>query len=154
MIRVIGIGSPFGDDRVGWQVVDGLAGRVPATVDLVTLDRPGAALINWMEHVDHLLLIDAIVSEAVPPGRIVRIDRFDTLSPPPGFTSHVLDLAQTIELADALGVRPRNVELYGISIAQLGTTLPMPDAVDKVARQLTEALAERLTRQNQAAAPD
>ena len=73
MIRVIGLGSPFGDDRVGWRVIRLLNGRLPGPVDLVALDRPGSTLINWMQGVEHLVLIDAVRSGA-PPGDMIRLD--------------------------------------------------------------------------------
>lgn len=73
MIRVIGIGSPFGDDRVGWYVVELLRGRVSDTIELLALDRPGAALINWMHGVDWFILIDASGPQDLP-GKVQHVD--------------------------------------------------------------------------------
>ena len=66
MRRVIGLGSPFGADRAAWDVIEGLKGRVPADVELIPLDRPGAALINWLHRDDDVTLIDAALG--CPPG--------------------------------------------------------------------------------------
>ena len=50
-IRIIGIGSPAGEDQAGWWVVDALRGsgaldQLPYAVDTVSLDRPGARLVH------------------------------------------------------------------------------------------------------------
>ena len=116
MIRVVGLGSPFGADRAGWWVVDGLRGRVPAQIELVALDRPGAALINWMAGVDHLVVIDAVV-DGGPPGRTLRISPQQLDDGQGALTSHQLALTATLQLARTLNALPSRVEIYGVSIA-------------------------------------
>ena len=81
MIRIVGIGSPFGDDQAGWRVIELLRGRLDDDVELVALDRPGAALVSWMEGSDRFILVDA-VNPRGSPGRISRID--PDAAPPPG----------------------------------------------------------------------
>ena len=71
MIRIIGLGSPFGDDQVGWRVIELLQDRLDPQVDLVALDRPGAALINWMAGAQRLVIVDAPspdMPQVIPPG--------------------------------------------------------------------------------------
>ncbi|HOP15314.1 MAG TPA: hydrogenase maturation protease [Gammaproteobacteria bacterium] len=138
MIRIIGLGSPFGDDRVGWHVIELLQGRLDAQVDLVTLDRPGAAMINWMAGVQRLVIIDALAS-GQPPGHIARLTATDLDSQTGGTSSHQLDLAQTFELACALDCLPDQVEIYGIEIDTLQSaelSRPVMDAAATLARRL------------------
>lgn len=144
MIRVIGLGSPFGDDRVGWELIDCLRGRLPGSIDLVKLDRPGAALINWLQGFDRVVLIDAVAAPG-EPGRLIRIEPFALGRPGTGWSSHGLDLARTLELARALGSLPRRVDLYGIAIdpgdLAAGRRVARP-AITQIAAQLVnEVLA-------------
>ena len=117
MIRVIGLGSPFGADRLGWDVVERLHGRVPAAVHLMTLDRPGVALISWMDNVDWLILVDAVVTERSPPGRVLHFAPEQIRHNPAGtLSSHGLNLPQTLRLASTLGSLPRRLDLFGVVV--------------------------------------
>jgi len=141
MTRVIGIGSPFGDDRVGWRVIELLGPRLEG-VELIALDRPGAALVNWMQGVDHLILVDALDARG-SPGRVVCLEP-DALAPAAGVpTSHALNLAETIALARTLGLCPTRVEIYGIEIAELDAPDLCP-AVARGARDLADTLCARI----------
>lgn len=141
MIRVVGLGSPFGADRAGWWVVDGLRGRVPAQIDLVALDRPGAALINWMAGVDHLVVIDAVV-DGGPPGRILRISPQQLDDGQGVLTSHQLALTATLQLARTLKTLPSRVEIYGVSITDLNLD---GELVKLATARLADDLSSQLT---------
>ena len=71
-IRIIGVGSPFGQDRYGWQAVDALRDSDPlqhypdGLVSLHRCDRPGMDLLNVMRGADGVIIIDAVQSTAVP----------------------------------------------------------------------------------------
>lgn len=115
MIRIIGLGSPFGDDQVGWRVVESLRGRLPDTIDLVALDRPGATLINWMQRVEHLVLIDAVCSGA-EPGSLFRLRPAELPEERSHYSSHDLALRDTLRLAESLDCRPGLVDIYAIEL--------------------------------------
>ena len=139
MIRVIGLGSPFGDDRVGWRVIQLLNGRLPGTVDLVALDRPGSTLINWMGGIEHLVLIDAVRSGA-KPGELIRLDPAELDSGGTRLTSHDLALAETLHLAAALGSLPPLVDIYGVEINGC-TDQHLSDVAEVAATRLASILA-------------
>ncbi|MGB5570350.1 MAG: hydrogenase maturation protease [Sedimenticolaceae bacterium] len=141
MIRIIGIGSPFGDDRVGWRVVELLRDRLPAEVDLVALDRPGAALINWMEGVHWLILIDALSSGAAP-GSLIRIDP-GNLEHESRLSSHDLALSGTLRLAKSLGCLPSRIDIYGIELGDCQATT-LSDASALSAIQLTSLIEDEV----------
>ena len=142
MIRIIGLGSPFGDDRAGWRVVELLRGRVPVGVELLALDRPGAGLIAWMEGVERLILIDAVAG-GPPRGELLRIDPTEITADTAAFSSHGLDLDSTLRLAAALAIRPPQLELYGIAVGEADTRR-LDEAVEAAAQRLAERIAAAL----------
>jgi hydrogenase maturation protease len=144
MIRLIGLGSPFGDDRAGWDLVDALRGRVPAAVDLVALDRPGAALVNWIEGTDWLVLVDACLAR----DQLGRFQRIDPGALPPqdrAWNSHALDLQVALALGRQLGLAPARLDIYGIAIDDPGADRRSA-AVAGAVRQLADHLAAELNR--------
>ncbi len=116
MIRIIGTGSPFGDDACGLAAARQLAEDPPPGVEVVVADRPGAGLIELLDGVEAALVIDAVRSGA-PPGTIHDLD----LRKLPGsflrpVSSHDLGVAEALQLADALGRLPAHGRLLGIEI--------------------------------------
>lgn len=142
MIRVIGLGSPFGDDRVGLRVIQLLTGRLPKTVDLVALDRPGSTLINWMQGVEHLVLIDAVSSGAAP-GSLIRLTAADLSVDDPRLSSHEPGLGETFRLAEALGALPTTVEIFGIELGDCRAET-LNQAVETAATQLVSHVVKQL----------
>ena len=63
---ILGVGSPFGDDRAGWVVAEAVRASAwfrsvaPGSVAAECLDRPGANLLTALEGVTHAVLIDAM----------------------------------------------------------------------------------------------
>lgn len=61
-LTILGLGSPWGDDRVGWDVADRLARLLPPTrASIIKLDRPGVDLLRQIAGRACVLLIDAAV---------------------------------------------------------------------------------------------
>jgi hydrogenase maturation protease len=116
MIRIIGIGSPFGDDACGLEAARQLARDAPAGAEVVMADRPGAGLIELMDGVEACLIIDAVRSGA-RPGTVHDLDLRDlTISSARAFSSHDLGVAEAVQLAEALGRLPAHCRLLGIEI--------------------------------------
>ena len=138
MIRIIGVGSPLGDDQAGWLVIKHLQNQVPEHVKLLTLDQPGATLINWMSGVDHLILVDALHCEHChEPFRKLDVEAFDDSQRM--LSSHGLDLGQTLQLAASLNYLPEVVDIYGVVI-----TKPDRDVLSEQAIAHADALADFL----------
>ncbi|WP_459867259.1 hydrogenase maturation protease [Endothiovibrio diazotrophicus] len=127
---VLGVGSPFGDDRLGWVLVErlrasGFPARVPE-VRFETADRPGALLLAALEGVEEAILVDA-VEGGLAPGEIVRLEgtavegRAESL-----FSSHGLGVGPALQLGRALGQLPPRLILYGIQLS----TVPFAETVD------------------------
>lgn len=152
VLRVIGVGSPFGDDQAGWLVANalqraGLAERLAGGASIVALDRPGAHLMHHLAGADIVVLIDAVVSGA-PVGAIHRFDATDRLERERLISCHGFGVASCLELARALGVLPPTVLIYGIEIGgALAHSAPsnwLHAAAEKLAQSICEELASRL----------
>lgn len=147
MIRIIGIGSPFGDDACGLAAARLLADEPPAGTEIVIADRPGTGLIELLEGVDAAILIDAVRSGA-PPGTIHDLDLLDL----PGsslraVSSHDLGVAEAMQLMTALGRLPVRGRLLGIEIG------PLPSVPsDQATLAVSQATAEVVRRARQWAA--
>lgn len=155
MIRVFGLGSPGGDDRLGWILLDVL--REPpapeADCELVALDLPGPELLARWNAGDQVLIVDAVLSGA-PPGTLHRFDGAAGL-PWPGrlpWSSHGLGLAEVWALAEVLGRQPATWAVRGIEAdpAHAGPGLSkavaaaLPDLVGDV-RDLVQGWSRRPT---------
>ncbi|MCG7873367.1 MAG: hydrogenase maturation protease [Candidatus Thiodiazotropha lotti] len=128
MIRIIGVGSPFGADRVGWLAIDHLQGCQLEDCELIKLDRPGSGLLNYLRDADWVVLIDALKSTG-RAGDVAQISR-DKLAQCQALTScHGFGVAEALALADQLGELPRQVLLLGIHV---GDDQERPPALDVV----------------------
>ena len=140
---VLGIGSPFGADRLGWDVVARLgsqllAGRTMAgDLDLQSADRPGLALVTLMEGREQVILVDAVVSDA-KPGTLHRIDTARLFGYERPISSHSLGIREALALGRTLGSLPPRVELFGLEV-EPGTPAD-PRAVDFLAKRIAEHL--------------
>ena len=119
-IRIIGIGSPFGDDRLGWaaaQLLQSSAAVQAATgdIEILTLDRPGSALLSYLQGLNTVIVIDAMRLGRTP-GELhcVATDRIN--SDMAATSSHGFGVAATLDLARALGELPERLYLCGIEM--------------------------------------
>ena len=118
-VRILGIGSPSGDDQAGWLVVDALRaaglGNVPDRI-IDKLDRPGANLIPLLQDADHVILIDAMQGGGAA-GTLRHFERADWPAYPGGLSTHGFGVLGALSLAGELGSLPPWLDLYGIEIA-------------------------------------
>ena len=108
---VVGVGNAFrGDDAVGLEVVRMLDGVTTFECE----GEPVSILDRW-EGFDRAILVDAMRSGA-PPGSVRRIEVTDEPLPPElhRASTHLVGVADAVELARALGRLPRSVVVYGI----------------------------------------
>jgi hydrogenase maturation protease len=119
-IRVVAIGSPWGDDALAWEVLWQLRPWIGDRADIeMHAFAGGQRLLDVLDGQGTLLVIDAAVT-ADAPGTIHCFEwpepRIEAMRP--GSTHHVLP-AVALRLADALGLLPPRVMVFGIEIEHL-----------------------------------
>lgn len=120
-IIVVGVGSPFGDDSLGWDVVRQLRlhpkiQQLPSQdVVIQCADRPGIDLLNIINQTNTAVIIDAAVSE-FPPGTITRLEKNDINTLLKSTSSHDFGVLETIALGKALNHLPEQIVILGITV--------------------------------------
>lgn len=141
-VTVLGVGSPQGADRLGWDVLEllrgALAGRGPAGVELHALDRPGAALLEYLGGRELVVVVDA-VALGEPRGTLVRLEGGAIEDAPARVSSHGFGVADALGLARALGTGPRRLIVLGLEPGDAPAT---PFAAEEVERLAQAVLAE------------
>lgn len=143
MIRIIGIGSPFGDDAAGLEVAHTLSQAPPPNCEIIVADRPGASLIGMIDGADAAILIDAACSGAAP-GTLQEFGfgEVDRCAAAGLISSHDLGVANAVELARKLGRAPARGIILAIEIAP--TARRHPGALSPIAREAIERAAFRV----------
>lgn len=152
LVRIIGIGSWCGDDRIGWEAVDaihasGLLLRFPAnSVEACRCDRPGD-ILALAGTASALILVDAMRSGA-PAGTVRRLAADEPLPREWQTSTHGLGVAEYLAIGHALGTLPPVLLLYGIE-APAAAPASEPDdkvlsAIPALLRLLAADLAELL----------
>jgi hydrogenase maturation protease len=141
-VRVVGIGSPFGADGVGWraaELVGEQAARQPWHRDVDVVERARVTDVPLLAQMaDLLIVIDAMRARAAPG--TVQCIGVDALSEVRALSCHGVGLAEAFALARALGESPREIEIYGIEIGApeiaARATQTLERAAQSVARQV------------------
>lgn len=145
-VCVVGWGSPYGDDRVGWEVVQALRLAVPPHpgLSLVECDRSGPALIETWEAYGAVILVDAVRS-GQPVGTVHCLDARDIVPGSGGLSSHGVGVAQTVALARTLGLLPGIARAYGIEIESAGPAIGLSAPVAAAMRELIARLSSEVS---------
>jgi hydrogenase maturation protease len=153
-VQVIGIGSPFGDDRLGWEAAEQLSERpeiralAPGDIAITVRDRPGVLLLNEWSGAEKVILLDAVCSGATP-GSLHCIGAESIRRGSKSRSSHGFGVAETLALAAALGqdlscVVVRGVELdrdHGGEYLSEPVRVALPQLVEKVIADVLAAIA-------------
>jgi len=153
-VLIVGIGSPHGDDQLGWIVVDELEVRLRERSTPPTWaprpwweTRRAAApvdLLDWLPGPSRLILVDACESagQAEPWRRLAGADIAS--APTRAAAGHLLGLPTVLDLARNLQRLPDRVELWAIRGESFGPgSSPSEQAVAR-GRQLASLLEHGL----------
>ena len=134
---VVGIGNAFrGDDAVGLDVVRRLSG-----VHTVECEGEPVALIDTWQGFDRVVLVDAMQSGAAA-GTIRRIAVDEEPLPPELHrpSTHLLGVAEAVELARVLDRLPRSVVVYAIEGERFDAGAPLTPAVAAASARAAEQI--------------
>ncbi len=140
---LVGIGSPHGDDRLGWVIAGRVAALAHGSFSVRCAQAP-AQLLDWLDGIEQLEICDTVASSADVgtlycwqwPAREIEQAAF--------YSSHDLSLPSVLAIAETLGRLPPRVRIWGVSIAQGGSreslspqaAAAVPNAVDHICRAL------------------
>jgi hydrogenase maturation protease len=132
----------MGDDAAGPIVIDRLAQRVPPSVELVESVGDATHLLETWRDAGLAIVVDAVVSDGAA-GSIKRVDGIG------GFPSawrsastHLVGLAEAIDLGDAVGVLPGTLVIYGIEIDRVEPGVALSPAIDSAADDVVESILD------------
>jgi hydrogenase maturation protease len=137
MIRVVGIGSPFGADQLGWVAIDALSACNLPDCELIKLDRPGSSLLDYFGGMKCVVLIDAVAQDEFPGSvaqvQLEQLDQVRCLT-----SSHGFGVTEAVALASQLGELPPQLYLIGIQMGEDISQVPAIDApaLEKLIRKL------------------
>jgi hydrogenase maturation protease len=121
--KIIGLGSWMGDDTIGWKVIDALGALKPphAIWNLEALDKPGLQLLHDLDPSTPTLLIDALLAPS-PQGSLWVLQPEHLKTFPATYSSHGIELADTLVLARLLNRLPHHLFILGIVIQTLAAS--------------------------------
>jgi hydrogenase maturation protease len=151
-LRVIGVGSPDGDDAVGFAIARRLLREgVPPDVEVIVRSRPGLDLLDDLRSADGVVLVDALCGG--DPGAVLRVP-VEQLAADRN-TSHAFGVAAALSLAEALDVRLPQLRIVAVDVgsgARANPGAPLSRAVreaigpacERVRAELRELFGVRL----------
>lgn len=147
LIRVIGIGSPYGADRVGWLACDLLQTALQQEQFAWHLCRTPTQLPQLVQDCDGVIIIDALLSED-PVEHVISLTwPVEHNHFPSRCSSHALNVIEALQLASQLDQLPSHTYLLGVSVSK--NDLDASRIVDNALPQLQQELnriADLITR--------
>ena len=136
---VIGIGSPFGADRLGWLAIEALRQRkIAQDVPLLQCRQP-AALTNMLQGYERVILLDALIA-GYELGSVVQCYLPNLLANASKLSSHGIGVDQALKLAQVLGFLPKDVLVLGLEVGCVDQEIS-PDWLNSLANEVEAQLA-------------
>ena len=144
-LHVLGIGSPFGDDQLGWEVVNLLQQRptlshlTPEQLHIACCDRPGMHLLELMRQVQTVFLIDAVKTGS-EVGTLHRFQNEEIEGIGDTLSTHALGIAEAMKMGAALQTLPQNVILYGVEIGDVQFQFVLSEPIKQAIKALSVSI--------------
>ncbi len=140
-IRVVGVGSPHGDDRVGWRLVEDLAESAGPGVEAVAVAQP-LGLLDHLDGCSALIVVDACRAGRAPGSVVVLTWPEDRPEFEGSGSTHGLDLAMALEMAVVLGRLPPSVLLFAVEAGACGPVADLSPDLESSLPELDRRLRE------------
>lgn len=148
-IKVLGIGSPFGDDQLGWEAIDLLLADKKIQsyskhhLHLEKYDRPGLNLLVEMQDAEFIFLIDAVKSNN-PIGKIYRWQNMEIEQLEHFISSHQIGIGETLRLGRILNQLPECIVFYGVEMGNNISAFDVSMVVKKSLSTLIKMMGEEI----------
>jgi hydrogenase maturation protease len=143
---LVGIGSPHGDDAVGWLVAREVAARLGNRGDdfVARCARTPSELLNWLEGIGTLDICDAVVG--IPPAQQIHCWPWpaEEIAINAFRGSHGLSLSAVLLLAERLGRLPRCVRIWGVATDPGESFTPISPAAASAAQAAVDQICRVL----------
>jgi hydrogenase maturation protease len=154
-VRVVGVGSPHGDDAAGWEVVQWLRQRLAGAPGVeFHLADGGPRCLDLLDGRGTLVLVDALFGDGGSPGTIHRLEwpdeRIESLH---AGSTHAFRPAEALRLAAALGLLPERVVVCGIEAGGVNPGDGLSPAVAAAIAELVDRLADELRERPKSSGP-
>lgn len=136
---VIGIGSPFGADRLGWAVIDALKTADFANQADLACCRQPAELPDLLAGHSRVILVDAVLGDHLA-GTVLRLKRDDLRRTNLGVSSHGFNVSTALDLTAALGHLPDQLLVLGMEVGEPNQPIN-PEWVKRLARAVQAEVA-------------
>ncbi|HFK8634599.1 TPA: hydrogenase maturation protease [Legionella pneumophila] len=149
LIKILGIGSPFGDDQVGCLAADCLKAElskeqyISKSVCIESHDRPGLRLIELMNSAKVAFLIDAVKSGCAI-GTIHRLKNNEIFAFQNRLSTHEMGVAEALQIGQSLNDLPEDIILYGIEIDNTTFNTALSKSVKKAMREVVIQIKKEL----------
>jgi hydrogenase maturation protease len=145
---IVGLGGLFGDDRVGWNVVERIKTLIPVgngfPIRLTTGGSP-TDLLELLGDLRRLIVIDACQGLGIP-GTVLRLPWPDpAVQRTRHGCGHNLSLDQILEIAARLKTLPDVCELWCIEGSRFEFEQPLSPEVESAAARVASEIVEFLT---------
>ena len=140
---IAGIGSPHGDDQVGWEIARQIQDKGSDLVR-VRLARTPDDLLNWMEDFQQLMICDACQGA----GDVGSFHHWEwpaqQLDAMHWSGTHNVSLPAVLALAAQLGRLPASVHIWGVEVKQAQPGQSMSDSVLAGAAAVVETICQEI----------
>lgn len=146
-VLVLGIGNILlSDEGIGVRVVEALEEqyRLPPGVECVDGGTSGFALMDLFEGRDHVLIVDAIVSDAAPGTVVKLVDREVPTFFQARMTPHQIGLSDVLAALMLLDRGPKALTLLGIVPASLELSVELSPTLKSDLDGYVERVAQEL----------
>lgn len=142
LVQVAGIGSPHGDDQIGWIVARLIQEKCGALARVGILSSP-FEILHWVERCTRLVLIDALNGHGNLGGLRHWVWPTEQLATSNRSGTHSISLPDVLQMGQQLQILPSVVSLWGIEGRLFGPGEPLSpiliDAAPGIAEQIVAA---------------
>jgi hydrogenase maturation protease len=136
---VVGLGSPHGDDQIGWIVARSVQARCRGLAEVVILESP-INLLHRIETCSRLIVIDAFQADG-PVGELKRWNwPTEQIAAIKAAGTHSISLPDVLQMGERLHLLPDAVVVWGIGGRSFGSGNYLSTALKYDVPRITEQI--------------